>query len=369
MPGNTISNCKFTGNSTYNVENRTTNSITATDNWWSTIDVAVIKIKIWDYYDDINYGEVVLSPLLMTEEGPSNYVPVVDVLVNPLLGRVPLTITFTASATDSDGTIELYEWDFDGDGTYDWNSTENGDTTYTYTIGNYYTTELKVVDNQGLANRLFYKIAVLDFDIEAEQQNDMVILGWGWGKFQTVIILPSALSFLNIGDEIHIVDKTGLITETCPVDETDIGIISVSHRTYVSSNTKYIFHCVGSINLCDFNNTIRPGYVDGNPIYFSIYDSNEEVYYEIIPETIESGLCVFGDTTLVPQTDYFYEIFLVDQNGNILLSDSDSVTTDAPVPVELSFFTAIEINNSVILNWQTITEINHYGLQVHSFSY
>ena len=68
------------------------------------------------------------NPIKMSVEGPVNFIPVATVSIDPLLGRVPFTATFTASAADSDGTVQKYEWDFDGDGTYDWNSTENGNT-------------------------------------------------------------------------------------------------------------------------------------------------------------------------------------------------------------------------------------------------
>ena len=94
----TIQNSSIHDNDTYNIENLSAEDINATENWWGTIDVAEIKAKIWDYNDDINYGEVIFSPLLMSEGGPSNYLPEADVLVDPLLGRVPVTVTFTASA-------------------------------------------------------------------------------------------------------------------------------------------------------------------------------------------------------------------------------------------------------------------------------
>jgi len=304
-----------------------------------------------------------------------------------LLGRVPSTVTFTASATDPDGTVELYEWDFDGDGSYDWNSTENGNTEYEYTAGNNYTVELKVSDDQGLANRLFYKIAVLDFGIGAESHSDMVVLEWGWGEYQTILIPPGALSFLDDGDEVHIVDEAGIITDGCPIDESiDIGPISVSHQIYSStSELPYVFVCLSSIDLCDYNGTVSPGYVIGNPIHFKILDISEGVYYDIIPETVESGSTVFGEAEITiissfttpsskisgsgktnqnnfifdqqddmitfniyrngqllesnltdkyyldfdisPNTEYIYEIFLVDENGNEVISKSDSVTT------------------------------------------
>jgi len=304
------------------------------------------------------------------------------------LGRVPVTVTFTASATDPDGTVELYEWDFDGDGTYDWSSSANGNTEYQFTEGGNYTVELKISDDQGLANCLFYKIAVLDFDMDAETHSNMVVLKWGWGESQTVMIPSNAFSFLDEGDEIHIIDEAGISASQCPIDSSaDIGPISVSYQVYSPTREEpYVFVCMRSIVLCDYNGTLSPGYIPGNPMSFQILDISEGEYYDIIPETIESGSAVFGDSSItvvssftVPgssemssllksrqvsplldqqgdtvtfkiyrngqllasdltdryyldfdianNTEYIYEIFLVDKDGNEFMSKLDSITT------------------------------------------
>ena len=59
--------------------------------------------------------------------------------------EIPLEVKFTASATDPDGTISLYLWDF-GDGA---NSAEQNPI-HTYTCPGDYTVSLTVVDNDGL---------------------------------------------------------------------------------------------------------------------------------------------------------------------------------------------------------------------------
>jgi len=427
----TLQNSSISDNATYNIENLSAEDITATDNWWGTIDVAEIKAKIWDYNDDINYGEVIFSPLLMSEGGSSNYLPEAEVAVDPLLGRVPVTVTFTASATDPDGTVELYEWDFDGDGTYDWSSSVNGDTEYRFTEGNNYTVELKVSDDQGLANRLFYKIAVLDFDMDAESHSNMVVLKWGWGESQTVLIPPDALSFLDEGDEIHIFDEDGILADQCPINySTDVGPISVGHQVYSpTSGEPYVFVCTRSIDLCDYNGTVSPGYVTGNQMYFKILDVSEGEYYNIIPETIESGSVVFGDSAItvissftVPgssemsvlrqteqirsfldqqgdtvtfkiyrngqllaadltdkyyldfnitdNTEYIYEIFLVDKDGNEIMSELDSITTGSSEGDEGDDINAIPENYSISHNFPNplnpVTTIQ-YGLPEEVF--
>lgn len=61
------------------------------------------------------------------------------------------TITFDPSASyDPDGTIVLYEWDFDGDSTYDLSTATPDTVSYTYTALGTYTVTLRVTDDDGL---------------------------------------------------------------------------------------------------------------------------------------------------------------------------------------------------------------------------
>ena len=59
------------------------------------------------------------------------------------------TVQFSGAATDEDGTITKYEWDFDGDGVYEWSSTENGLDTHIYNSEGTYTANLRVTDSDG----------------------------------------------------------------------------------------------------------------------------------------------------------------------------------------------------------------------------
>lgn len=60
------------------------------------------------------------------------------------------SVSFEGTGTDIDGTIELYEWDFDGNGAYDWSSATTGSATHTYYIAGTYIATLRVTDNDGL---------------------------------------------------------------------------------------------------------------------------------------------------------------------------------------------------------------------------
>ncbi len=78
-----------------------------------------------------------------------NAAPLVNVSALPTNGQVPLTVNFTASATDSEG-VASFEWDFDGNGSYDRtiNGT-SGNTTFVYTTVGTFSPKLRVTDRLG----------------------------------------------------------------------------------------------------------------------------------------------------------------------------------------------------------------------------
>ncbi|MFP4474496.1 MAG: PKD domain-containing protein [Desulfatibacillaceae bacterium] len=99
--------------------------------------------------------------------------PVITANVSPTMGFPPMDVSFTASATDADGAVSIYQWDFDGDGAYDWNGTANGNVTHTYSNVGDYTATVKVTDDEGMhATRSFPvsvgqapPVAVADADV------------------------------------------------------------------------------------------------------------------------------------------------------------------------------------------------------------
>lgn len=97
-------------------------------------------------YDGIAWGS-------WYEEGPfivDNGIPPVANANGPYLGNEGSPITLDASASsDPDGTIVLYEWDLDGDGTFE---TGIPDAIIYHTYGDDYSGSiaLRVVDNDGL---------------------------------------------------------------------------------------------------------------------------------------------------------------------------------------------------------------------------
>ena len=70
-------------------------------------------------------------------------------------------VQFNGVGYDPDGSVVLYEWDFDGDGSYDWNNTGTGSTTHIYNAAGTYTAVLRVTDNKGATDTDTVSITVL----------------------------------------------------------------------------------------------------------------------------------------------------------------------------------------------------------------
>lgn len=79
----------------------------------------------------------------------NNAAPVVAASASPTNGQVPLTVNFLASATDSNGVVR-YEWDFDGDGTYDRTiNSSTGNTSFAFTSVGRFVPKVRVTDGLG----------------------------------------------------------------------------------------------------------------------------------------------------------------------------------------------------------------------------
>lgn len=83
----------------------------------------------------------------------ANAPPVITGQAQPSNGQVPLTVSFTATATDNEG-IALYEWDFQGDGTFDYSSPTTPSTSHVYTTVGVFNPVLRVTDRLGVSATL-----------------------------------------------------------------------------------------------------------------------------------------------------------------------------------------------------------------------
>ncbi len=115
---------------------------------YTNAGVYTAKLAVTD-----NEGETASDVGIITvnQELPENKPPTCVLTVNQTSGVVPLTVTFTITATDSDGSISSWTLDVDNDGT-----PEHSDSgmppsrqQHTYLIAGTYIAKLTVIDNDG----------------------------------------------------------------------------------------------------------------------------------------------------------------------------------------------------------------------------
>ncbi len=99
-----------------------------------------------------------------------NRPPSIDADLFPSNGPVPLTVSFLVTASDNEG-IAKYEWDFDGDGTWDYMSTTTGDTNHTYEKTGIFNAKLRVTDSLGAS--ALYTTPVTE--VQASQEGAPVV--------------------------------------------------------------------------------------------------------------------------------------------------------------------------------------------------
>lgn len=132
----------------------------------------------------------VITASMCDEEGDGdgdNQNPVAEGSATTQTGS--LDVMFSAEGSvDPDGNIVLYEWDFTNDGEYDWESTVNGETSFTYPEQGVYTAVLRVTDDEGATDTDEVPFSI---DVDGAIQG-MVADNTGAGvPYSTVIAIPT----------------------------------------------------------------------------------------------------------------------------------------------------------------------------------
>ncbi len=129
----------FDGNGTFDTSDPVARDYTRT---YTTAGTRVSLLQVTN-----NFGETATDTCTIVVQG-SPPTAVADAV--PSNGPAPLDVAFTCTGSDSDGTIVLYEWDFEGDGTFDFSSPSSGSTTHTYAAEGQFDATCRVTDNDGL---------------------------------------------------------------------------------------------------------------------------------------------------------------------------------------------------------------------------
>jgi glucose/arabinose dehydrogenase len=101
---------------------------------------------------DLFYADLDGGTIRRIQFTSGNQAPTAVIQATPLAGPLPLTVTFdgTGSSDPNPGNTLTYSWDLNGDGNF--GDATTAQTSFTYTVANLYTVQLKVTDNLGASN-------------------------------------------------------------------------------------------------------------------------------------------------------------------------------------------------------------------------
>lgn len=250
------------------VESTSYLAVTGTDGSYEITGVPVglrtARGEYWGYLEDLTTGEVTtagetvaLDPLFLRLR--SNVPPLASFAISPGLYFQNVPITFTPSATDDDGEVVLYEWDFDNDGVFDVSNTDGAPVEHVYPSSQEFAVKLRVTDDLGDIGLSAQKITIEDNQLPtvvldapavaiigslvtytaaaSDPENDIAGFAWdtdGDGIYETVTTYGDSL---QIEYTTHSVETVGvMVTDGGGLTATDIKQVIVQEdAVYVST--------------------------------------------------------------------------------------------------------------------------------------
>jgi len=240
--------------------------------------------------------------------------PIASFVASPTTVQVGGTVTFDASASsDPVGTITSYNWDLDGDGSFETNTGTNPVVQHTYTSQATVVVRLRIDDDQGLSNTLTRTIAVtvpptasfsaspaspttgetVTFDGGASSDADGNVVRWQWdldgnGSFERDSTPSSSTTglFATPGDRnvrLRVTDDNGA---TAIVAQT----IAVQNRNPAGAFTPPSPAVVGRSATFDASASTDP---DGAVVLYA-WDLDGNGSYETGPDTSPIATRTYG---------------------------------------------------------------------------
>ena len=125
----------------------------------------IIKFQVQD--NDGEWGENISDIFV--------YAPPIAIAGQNSSGTPGVPLQFSGAGTDEDGTIAKYEWDFDGDGVFEWSSSENGRELNVYNNEGTYTATLRVTDNDGFTDTDTVVIIISEKTIQLDDSGNVIV--------------------------------------------------------------------------------------------------------------------------------------------------------------------------------------------------
>jgi len=150
--------------------------------WESSIDGELSTDEDFSN-NNLSLGQHTITFRVQDNDGTSNtvnrelwiYASPVAIAGQDSTGTPGVPLQFSGAGTDEDGTITKYEWDFDGDGVFEWSSTENGRELNIYNNEGTYTATLRVTDNEGFTGTDTVEITISEKKIQIDDGGNVTV--------------------------------------------------------------------------------------------------------------------------------------------------------------------------------------------------
>jgi PKD repeat protein len=194
----------FNGNGTYDYSSDANGTVTHT---YETVGDFAARCRVTDAAGLTGISGEINTTVRPRPAGS----PSVTATASPTAGAAALTVNFDASVI-TNATIVLYQWDFDGDATYDYSSATSAAVSHTYSAGGTFAATVQVTDNAGLTSLDSIAIAV-DVSASLSIPDDTFLPGAG----ETATIRTVLTGTVQV--HVRIRDRRGVDVRTL-VDET-----------------------------------------------------------------------------------------------------------------------------------------------------
>jgi PKD repeat protein len=260
---------------------------------------------IWEYLGNPMPAEVY--------GGTLNLSPTATASANLLTGLAPLTVSFTGSGTDSDGSIASYAWNF-GDGT----TSIQQNPSHTYNSAGTYTATLTVTDNGGATGTATVTITVT-------------------GTATTYSINGYVRNVSGVGLSGAIVLLTGNASQTV----TTAGDGSYQFANLTSGSNYTVTPSLSGYAFTPVNSSTAPLSAHWSNVNFSGSATGTAAYY--IAGTVTSNsvglagvnMTISGsaNTTTTTASNGYYKFTGLPENGNYVITASKSGYVFSPASI------------------------------------
>ena len=220
--------------------------------------------------------------LIAVRVGPPNS-PSAKATADANNGNAPLNIIFNGVASDPDNNIVKYEWDFDGDGIYEWVSQNTSSIPYSYTKpGNYYPS-FRVTDETNLQAIDYMHIKV---DIQASLKILKESQTFNINRGEAITILPSLSA--NIPAAIKIKNNDGSVVKSISVNNNESHIDWDGKDNSGTVVPDGVYYAILEYTIENEINVIDSSLTTGNEKYNPPFDKLPSTPYSFNPYADEN---------------------------------------------------------------------------------